>query len=174
MRLIALYVGPLLFWILLIIAGSTQAGDGEVSRNLLKSALLLLGASEFDVRYAALFPLDRIARRLAQIGVFFVLALLIVRAVQWGDPRLRWQAIACAFSGNTIFSLGAFYLRRWTPNRHGDIHDLLLNILGSVLALAITVAWFEVKRWETLWTRRQAQSKAATGAFYEKPDPSCR
>ncbi len=147
--LLLIYLGPLLLWMAVLFAASTQFGRYEVSASLLQKALrLLAGPGPDDITYLALYSLNRAARRLAHVCASFILSLLIVRAVQWGTPRLKWRSLVCAFLVNSAVAVGEMLHRNRTPHRHGDLSDLALNMLGSALALLTAIVFFAGKRWE--------------------------
>lgn len=172
--LLVIYLGPLTLWMAVLFAASTRFGRYEVSARVVEKALsLLAGPESSDITLLAHYSLNVAVRRLAHVFGYFVLSLLIVRAVQWGTPRLRWRSLAAAFFINTAVALGEMLHRNRTPQRHGDLSDLALNLTGGALALLTTIVFFAGKRWEQ---KALEAARAETGAPEEeaaqqKPPP---
>jgi VanZ family protein len=145
------FVGPLLLWMILVWATSTRLGAYEQSLNLMIRVVHSL-SPESPVPGSGdlmpLFPSNNALRKLAHVFAFAVFMLLAVRAIQWGNPRLKPAAIFVACLLGTFFAGSDAVIRYLTPMRHVREDQFVLDAIGAAFILVITVLYFVAKSWE--------------------------
>lgn len=157
-RWLLLYGIPLVFGIGFLLWSGAEGLRYERSWHLIQDSLRLLapewappGDGTEQQLSASFYQLNQAFRRLAHVVVYAALALLTVRAIQAGQPRLK------AASLWTTLLLGVFYtgLDEWhralQPNRHAKWLDLYLNLAGVALVLVLVPLYFALKSWERSW-----------------------
>ncbi|MES2462860.1 MAG: VanZ family protein [Armatimonadota bacterium] len=146
-----LYLGPLLLWMGVVIAASTQLGRYE------KSLALIQGVAEFLSPDAVpsgdiwqQYQINNAARKLAHVGAFGIFTLLAVRALQWGEPKLKWQSISGSLALCVVFAVSEAFVRFRAPDRHVRLEQFVLNAIGALLVFGLTLLYFRLKYWEEL------------------------
>lgn len=95
-----------------------------------------------------LYGLTHVFRRGAYVLEYSVFALLLVRAVQQGEPNLkRLSSLAVAGFG-LLFALADNGVRAFTPGRHGGWDDVILSLANIALFTGLIHLFFAAKSWE--------------------------
>jgi VanZ family protein len=92
--------------------------------------------------------------------------MLAVRAIQFGRPGLKWQALVGALLLSAGFAATDEIHQAFTASRGPSPRDVLIDCAGATLCMAGILLWFGVKRLErrlwagatkknVLWTRDQ-------------------
>ena len=139
MRTFLRYWLPVLLWAALIALLST----GEFNANLTLRVLRAV-ATFFvpEVTPATLLKLNAVARKLAHVSEYFILGLLVWRALRSGAAeawRARWALgtlgvgvlWAAADEAHQLFARG----------RRGSLGDIGYDTLGVLLALLLVYGW---------------------------------
>lgn len=145
-----LYVGPMLFWMMLIFMGSSRAGSSGNSSWLIVHILNWFEAGSGN----ALSPetLDRVnllVRKAAHISEYAVLTLLAVRAMQFGKTMPRLRAV---FGGPLVALLYAAsdeFHQSFVPGRTPAVHDVLIDGIGILFITTILILWALTKQLES-------------------------
>ncbi|MBC8101381.1 MAG: VanZ family protein [Cytophagales bacterium] len=151
-----LYAGPLLLWMAAIYASSTHLGRYEQSLALIQAASQRLAPeSPPPSDQGELFQINDAARKLAHVFAFGILTLLAVRAIQWGESRLKWQTVTGSFALCVLFAVSDALIRIREPDRHVRLDQFVFNGIGALLVFLLTTGYFGVKYWEDfLWEGR--------------------
>ncbi len=161
-----LYIGPLLLWMGVIFVSSTSAGDYPTSMRLIQHSLNWLVPEQPPLDVSTLYKVNNAARKLAHVVTYGILTLLVVRAVQFGQPRLKRGAFGAAFLVSLLYAIGDEWHRRFVPQRHAKFVDLVIDSVGITLTLGGTWFWFALKDWE----RRLAAFAAPAPRAISTPD----
>jgi len=144
-----LYLGPLILWMAVIYTGSTQLGTYDKSIALMLSVARFFspdGPQPNDI--GSLFLVNNALRKIAHLVTFGILMLLVVRAIQWGRPRLKLSSLVAAILFCTGFSFSDALVRLYARDRHVRADQFVLNAIGSGSVLIITVLFFLLKAGE--------------------------
>lgn len=80
---------------------------------------------------------DFLLRKLAHMGFFGMLALLLRRAfkgsTQWSARRLFLTSLTMTF----LYACSDEYHQHFVQGRHADVVDVLIDSAGAVIALAV-------------------------------------
>ena len=135
---------------------STDRGDFENSLRLLDAALdyWIPPAVRFaPVDQRLLLQVNVVLRNFASVVGYGVLVVLMVRAFQYGQARLKVVSAAAAFVLSAGYAVAEMLHRREVPTRHGTLDDVRLNLIGIAFFLVGTLLFFGLKHVE----RRLAQ-----------------
>jgi VanZ family protein len=155
-----LYLGPLFLWMGAVAAGSTYLGRYEESLALIQGAAHLLSPDAPPARDRGdLFQINNAARKLVHIATFAVFTMLSVRAIQWGEARLKWQSLAGSLALCIVFALSEAFVRFQSPVRHVRLEQFVLNGIGAVLTFGLTMLYFGIKYGEkVLWEENRRRT----------------
>jgi VanZ family protein len=146
-----LYLGPLLLWTGVVIAGSTQLGRYEQSLAFIQRTAEMLSPDSVPSNDVwQLYQINNAARKLAHVAGFGIFTMLAVRALQWGEPKLKWQAVVGSSGLCILFALSEAFVRFRTPDRHVRLDQFVFNGIGALLVLGLTLLYFRIKYWEQL------------------------
>ena len=155
-----LYLGPLLLWMGIVLAGSTRLGRYEESLALIQWTAQKLSpelAPSQDIWQ--IYQINTAARKLAHVAAFGIFTLLAVRAMQWGQPRLKWQSLAGSLLLCIVFACSEAFVRFHTPDRHVRLEQFVFNGIGAALIFGLTMTYFWIKYWEkVLWEGKSMEN----------------
>jgi VanZ family protein len=149
------YLGPLIVWMGVIFVMSTGAGGSETSVILISRTLRILTPGLL----ATLTPyqMDWInygVRKLGHFTEYAVLALLAVRAFQYGQAEASLRAFGLAFALCAFYAVTDEIHQAFVPVRSSSSTDILIDVAGAALCLLGTYLWFGLKSLERrLWRR---------------------
>ena len=97
----------------------------------------------------SMYQINAAVRRAAHVAAYATFALLVVRTIQWGRPRLQVGAVLgmLAFCGLLTGAESLVRLKLAT-GRHVRWEQFYLNLIGAGLALVLTLIFFGVKALE--------------------------
>jgi VanZ family protein len=156
-----LFAGPLLLWIVVLFLSGSELARYETSWRLIQQALRFLcpehappgDGTEIQV-YVDMYQINESARRVAHIIAYAVFAMLTVRAIQAGKPRLKPEALSAALGLGIVF-IGLDELHRhFQQVRHAKWNDVWLDLGGVTVTIVITILYFALKTAEqkaVLW-----------------------
>jgi VanZ family protein len=85
-------------------------------------------------------------RKLGHFTEFFVLALLLYRALRGGrEPRWRWRVAAWTLSIVLLYSVVDEVHQQFVPSRSGAFSDGLLDFFGGCCGVALLYARYRTK-----------------------------
>jgi VanZ family protein len=155
----AFYTAPLAVWLALIYSLSTSAGASGVSVSLIERALVrFVPAFHQSLTAYQMDWINYLARKCAHFTEYFVLLLLAVRALQYGDPRIRWGRFAGAVALSLAWALADEFHQSFVPGRTAYLDDVYLDWSGCAAAAIVTLARFGER---SLEHRLNAGSKRA-------------
>ena len=139
------YYLPVVLWAIVIALLSTSGFDTTFTYKLLKAANDSLGLG-FSV--ARLREINAVVRKLAHVSEYFILALLLWRALRRGREKTwRWTwALGTFLLGAAWAGLDELH-QVFERGRGSSVVDVGWDSLGLLLALAITYvqSWRETK-----------------------------
>jgi VanZ family protein len=138
--------GPLLLWMLFIFFASTAQLSASNTSRIIRPLLIWLfpGISEERLAFAHF-----IVRKLAHLTEYAILGLLAARAfVTSSHQRLRERWFPTAAMLVAAYALSDEFHQRFVPARTGSIYDVLIDIAGGLMALALLAFWLKVKKRE--------------------------
>lgn len=164
------YIGPVVLWMLVIFGASARSDSGAESMSLLVRALAFLVPQEVGKLTPDLLDaLNHISRKAAHITEYAILTLLMVRALQFGQARLkRWSLPGAALLG-VLYACSDEIHQIFVPSRGPSFTDVLIDSIGIALALAGIALWFALKSLESRLWRANALSSPPTAETAE-PD----
>lgn len=143
------YIGPLVLWMTTIFLASTGAGSGENSGRLIR--LLLQAISPDQAKTLAPHTLEIIniiVRKLSHVTEYAILTMLAVRAIQFGEARLKKTALLGAFAISLIYACSDEIHQRFVPGRGPSPIDVAIDMTGVVIIMVGMILWFGVKSFE--------------------------
>lgn len=157
------YYGPLAAWLALslLLATSVGAYNNTVSVIYMTLAFMSPETEPPDVNH--MYGLTHVVRRGAYVLEYTVFALLLVRAVQGGAPKLKRLSLVVVAGFGSLFALFDNGVRTLTPGRHGGWDDIVLSLANIVLSTGLTYLFFAVKYWERMCFA--AETDPGTGAI---------
>ena len=146
--------GPLVFWMALIFAGSTDALSASHSGLIVRPALLWLFPHITEPQIAVVHFL---VRKLSHFSEYAILAVLAARAFQ-GSARkaLRQKWFLASLVLIVVYAFSDEIHQSFEPSRTASIYDSLIDINGGTTALLIKLWWRR--------RRRLGAARAADGA----------
>ncbi len=141
-----LYLVPLLLWMAVVIAGSTRLGRYEESLAFIQwGAQILTPELPPSHDIWPLYQINTASRELAHIAAFGIFTLLSVRALQWGEPRLKWQSFVGTLGLGILFAGSEALVRFRTLDRHVRLEQFVCNAVGALLVFGLTLLYFRIK-----------------------------
>jgi VanZ family protein len=154
------YWGPVLAWAALIWYFSTETFAAASTSRFLEPLLgWLLPWASPEWLEAAHFLL----RKLGHVTEYFVLSLLLYRAIAAGRGRWRASWALGAFVAATAYAAADEVHQTFLPSRTGAAADVLLDAAGAAAALLVL-------RWRL--RRRQARALAARAPAAQRKTPA--
>lgn len=147
------YLGPLIIWMGMIFLMSTGVGSSETSVILISQTLRFLAPELL----ATLTPyqmewINYGVRKLGHLTEYAVLALLAVRAFQYGQAEAKPRTFWLAFGLCALYAVTDEIHQAFVPVRSSSSTDILLDVAGAALCLIGAYLWFGLKRLERrLW-----------------------
>jgi VanZ family protein len=131
---------PVIAWMLLIFAGSTDALSAEHTSRFLVPFLRWLNP---DISFATLAAIQLFMRKMGHLTEYAILAALLWRALR--DSALKfWEPAAIAlFIAGSYAALDEFH-QSFVPSRTAALGDVLIDCCGALAAMAI--CWFFARR----------------------------
>jgi len=131
---------PVIAWMLLIFAGSTDALSAEQTSRFLVPFLRWLDP---DISFAALAAIQLVMRKMGHLTEYAILAALLWRALR--DSALKlWEPAAIAlFIAGSYAALDEFH-QSFVPSRTAALGDVLIDCIGAFVA--VLVCWIFARR----------------------------
>jgi VanZ family protein len=133
------YWMPVILWMALIFIGSTDALSAEHTSRFLVPFLRWLDP---QISWAALNAIQTLIRKLGHVTEYAILAALLWRALR---GAARWSAkmsilFAIVWIGCAIFAASDEFHQSFVPSRTSSFRDVMIDICGALIGLAICVA----------------------------------
>jgi VanZ family protein len=126
---------PLVIWMMIIFAGSTDALSASNSGRILKPILLWLFPHIGEPQIATI---HFCVRKLAHFSEYAILAILAARAFYGsGHERLRQRWFGAALLLILLYAFGDEFHQSFEASRTASIYDSFIDIAGGVTALVL-------------------------------------
>ncbi len=142
------YYGPLAAWIALSLLFATALGGYNHTVSVIYGVLAFAAPETASPDVNHLYGVTHVVRRGAYVLEYGVLALLLVRAIQGGEPRIKRHALFAVAGFGVLFALLDNGVRVASPGRHGGWDDLALSLANVAVVTGFTRLFFAVKAWE--------------------------
>jgi len=140
MRSFLKYWLPVLIWLCLIFIGSTDLMSTEQTSRIIRPLLRWLKP---DISMETIAQVQFIVRKCAHLTEYAILALLLWRALRRGTSLKARTSIlfivvwlACA-----VFAASDEFHQSFVPSRTATLGDVLIDIWGALVGLAICWAF---------------------------------
>lgn len=139
MKFFLKYWLPLLIWMTLIFIGSTDVLSAEHTSRFLVPFLHWLDP---QISSAAINSIQIVIRKLGHLTEYAILATLIWRALRSAENWKRSTLILFTVSliGCAVFAASDEFHQSFVPSRTSSVNDVMIDIFGAGIALAICVA----------------------------------
>jgi VanZ family protein len=126
---------PVIAWMLLIFAGSSDALSAEhTSRFLIPFLRWLDPAISFQTIAAIHFTL----RKVGHFSEYAILAALLWRALRGTfNTMTDWSLCTVAFLVTAAFAASDEFHQAFVPTRTSAFHDVMIDCLGALAAIAV-------------------------------------
>lgn len=143
MRTFTKYYLPVLFWVTLIGLFSTNTFSGNLTLRLLRALMDFLN---LEIARETLLQINLIVRKLAHITEFFILTLLVWRAVQ-KERQNVWHWVQGVTTLALVVGIAAADEAHQVMRqlRTGSVTDVGIDTVGAVLALGWIGWWARVR-----------------------------
>jgi VanZ family protein len=128
---------PVIAWMLLIFAGSTDALSAEQTSRFLVPFLRWLDPA---ISFATIAAIQLVIRKLGHLTEYAVLALLLWRAlrVPWNrDIRPMWKTAGAVLLIATVYAAFDEFHQSFVPSRTAALGDVMIDACGALAAVAI-------------------------------------
>jgi VanZ family protein len=146
---------PVLLWGAVLIFSGGELLRYETTWRWIQQALRFLSPEHAppgdgsDIQVAVtMYQINGALRRLSHIGAYAVMAALVVRFIQRGEPRLKRSSLLASLVFGLLYTGLDELHRAIQPARHAKWLDLYLNLGGVLLTILLTVLYFYGKEWE--------------------------
>ena len=136
MKSVLKYWLPVLVWLSLIFVGSTDVLSAEHTSRFLVPFLRWLNP---DISLSAIDRIQIFIRKLGHVTEYAILAALLWRALRGGTnlrAKLSILFLAVAFACG-VFAVSDEFHQSFVPSRTPSPHDVMIDICGALIGLAI-------------------------------------
>jgi VanZ family protein len=130
---------PVLVWIAVIFIGSSDLMSAEHTSRLLVPLLLWL---KRDITAEAIAQIHFLLRKCAHLTEYGILAIILWRAIDRGTDltiKISMLYMSLFFAAALIAGADEFY-QSFKPSRTASTGDVLIDIIGAMIGLAICFA----------------------------------
>lgn len=130
---------PAIVWMILIFLGSTDVLSAEHTSRFLVPFLRWLDP---QITWSTLNSAQTIIRKLGHVTEYAILAALLWRAIRAGTMwnSKRWILFAMIWFGCAVFAATDEFHQSFVPSRTSSFHDVMIDISGALVGLAICIA----------------------------------
>ena len=142
MRIVSEWV-PVIAWMFLIFAGSTDLMSAEHTSRFLVPFLLWLDP-HISFRTIALAQL--IVRKAGHLTEYAILAALLWRALRHNWSMVRrsfWKPAIVALAVAMVYATTDEFHQSFIPSRTATAHDVMVDVVGAIVGLLI--CWMFVR-----------------------------
>ena len=98
-------------------------------------------AATWTPRLSVAVPHVPSADKFAHLFVYFVLGLLVMRALRRGQRRSRGRSLALTLLWGGVFAAVQEAVQAWIPGRGAEMSDFVANMAGLGIASAVFLTW---------------------------------
>ena len=130
---------PAIVWMALIFLGSTDVLSAEHTSRFLVPLLRWLDP---QITWATLNLVQTIIRKLGHLTEYAILAALLWRAVRSGTDwkSKSWILFLVVWTACAVFAASDEFHQSFVPSRTSSLHDVMIDICGALIGLAICIA----------------------------------
>src|SRR5262249_29588180 len=100
-----------------------------------------------------------VIRKMGHLTEYAILTLLAVRAIQFGEPRLKPRAAIGAFFISVLYACSDEFHQRFVPGRTSSPRDIIIDSVGVTLVMLGILLWFVHKSVNRgLWKRKPSHA----------------
>jgi VanZ family protein len=149
MKSVFKYWVPVLIWLCVIFIGSTDVMSAEQTSRFLVPFLRWLKP---DILPEAIEQIQFFVRKLGHISEYAVLAVFLWRALRWGiNLRMKMSIlVVVVWFVCSIFAATDEFHQSFIPSRTPSPHDVMIDICGAVVGLAICMMF-------AVWANRKSE-----------------
>jgi VanZ family protein len=126
---------PVIAWMLLIFAGSSDVLSAEHTSRFLVPFLLWLNPS---MPYHTIEAIHLVFRKLGHVTEYAILAALLWRALRGSFNALSRRTVSiCTFIVAATFAASDEFHQSFVPTRTATLHDVFIDCVGVLLTVAI-------------------------------------
>jgi VanZ family protein len=125
---------PVLAWMIVIFAASTDLGSGQHTSRFLIPFLRWLDP---HMSWVTIFQIQFFVRKAAHLTEYAILAILLLRAVRSG---LRWNFFtqsALVLGLAALYAMTDEFHQSFSPSRTATMHDVMIDCCGAAIGLAL-------------------------------------
>lgn len=125
---------PVIIWMLVIFAASTDLGSAEHTSRFLIPFLHWISPT---ISIATIMTIQFLIRKAAHLTEYAVLAMLLLRALRSGtrDAFARQAVLVLVIAA--LYAITDEFHQTFTPSRTATAHDVLIDCAGAAFGLAI-------------------------------------
>ncbi len=129
---------PVAIWLCFIFLMSTGTFSAENTFSVVGAVLgfLFPGLSTDTIAFVHMM-----VRKGAHVTEYFVLSLLLFRALKTPGGGWRWRYALCAMVGVALWALGDEFHQSFVPTRTASLTDVGIDTTGGMLGQFVVAAW---------------------------------
>ena len=128
---------PVIAWMVLIFAGSTDALSGEQTSRFLVPFLRWLDP---HISFATIASIHVAFRKLGHLSEYAILAVLLWRAVRIFTVNRAWIAAVVSLGAAACYAALDEFHQSFVPTRTASENDVMIDICGAVIGLLLCLA----------------------------------
>lgn len=128
------YVLPLMLWMCLMFGLSTSMGSSDVSQHMLSGLLRKLIPA---ITPQMIEHMNAIARKMAHLTEYAILAVLLYRAMHQGYQRKMTQAFRYSVGFSLIFAALDEFHQSFAGNRTPSVWDVMIDGVGAAIGIGV-------------------------------------
>jgi len=132
------WIVALILWLGVIFFSSTSLAAQWCERVFRFLSAIIFNQLHPDESSYGLIHL--LADKSVHVGMFLVLALLLWRIL----PDAQWKIARILLCGAVVGSASEF-LQRFFPGRDPAVRDVLINVAGTAVGVAVSLAWIRYR-----------------------------
>jgi VanZ family protein len=134
LRPIVSYWMPVIAWMLVIFAASTDLGSAEHTSRFLIPFLHWVNPL---ISIEAIAKIQFLIRKAAHLTEYAVLAILLLRAVRSGMRRAFRKQALLVFGIASVYAMTDEFHQTFNSSRSATIHDVMIDCCGVLIGLGI-------------------------------------
>ena len=139
---------PVIAWMLLIFAGSTDVLSAEQTSRFLVPFLRWLDP---QISIAMINAIQFVLRKLGHVTEYAILALLLWRAIRGTFGAIRKPAVATiVFLVVAVYAVSDEFHQSFVPSRTSSAHDVMIDCFGALVAIFLCILFAGAKSPETV------------------------
>jgi VanZ family protein len=140
---------PVIAWMILIFAGSTDVLSAEQTSRFLVPFLRWLDP---QISVATIAAIHLALRKLGHLTKYGILAALLWRAFRDWGVRLRswWRPALLALVIAAVYAALDEFHQSFVPSRTASVYDVMIDICGAIVAVVLCALFARAKHSQTI------------------------